>query len=698
MEAWMKADKDYSEIGFGEEGKRQMKIAVVDDSIEDAQRIDTYLAQFQSEHNRTFQIKVFHSSFDFLEEYRGEYDIIFLDIEMPGSNGLEVAREIRQRDQAVGIVFITSLAQYAIEGYEVQAIDFMVKPVGYYNFSMKLEKAFRFIDSHREQDILINDKSGIFRISVSDIQYIEKDRDYLLFYTRQGTSKTRGSMKEIKIKLESLPFSECSYGCLVNLNYVRRVGKDSVVLTSDKELPLSRRLKNCLHRIISTLWEVCNMIYNLFESLCIQFPFQLLISEAIFLIDVPKRKHFLPRLVLGLVLQILLGAFWEYALTLMIPQSLFQYVLLYLGYALLTIVPICGSFETGIKELIFILAGGYATEHMTFALSKIVLYLIHAKYQLHGNLLHLLLTRYIIYLFGAAAIYFLIIRKKKKENKLRDSDFRIAVLGFIIMVFAIGFSVYWSYPEEYMGTRIGDVICPAYSFLCCVLVLLMEYYVLRENSMKHEQEMMEQLIQISNTQQKSSKEAIDIINMKCHDLKHQMKALAKMEDDQSRTEYLQEIQDAVSIYDATYHTGCSALDYVLREKTLLFNERKIEFSCMVEGSMISYMTSADVYALMGNALENALERVLKEKEGERVISFQIKHHNDMVLIHLENRCSSQLEFENGLPVTEKKDRTRHGFGVKSMVYIIDKYHGELLMSVQDGKFNLDILFPSQAEE
>lgn len=433
------------------------------------------------------------------------------------------------------------------------------------------------------------------------------------------------------------------------------------------------------------------MLYELFENLFIQFPFQLLISEAVFLIGTPKRRHFLSRILTGLFLLVVLSAMWQGLLTYLASSSLFYYVLLYLGYAFFTIIPIWAGFDIGLEELIFILAGGYATEHMTFALSKIVLYFGHWEYKLYGSLAHLLLTRYAFYMIGSASVYFLVIRNKKKENKLRDSDFRIAVLGFVIMVFAIGFSVYWSYPEEYAGTQIGEVICPSYGFLCCALVLLMEYYVLRENSLKHEQETMEQLLQISTAQQKSSKEAIDIINMKCHDLKHQIKALAKIEDNRSRIEYLQEIRDAVSIYDATYHTGCSALDYILREKTLIFKERNIEFSCMVEGKMMTHMSSADVYALMGNALDNALERVMKEKEDERVISLQIRHHNDMMLIHLENRCSRLLKFENGMPVTEKKDKTRHGFGIKSMRYIVEKYNGELLMSVRDGKFNMDIL-------
>lgn len=241
--AMMILDKDDSEIGLRKRGNGQMKIAVVDDSMEDVQRVVTYLEQFQIEHNQIFQTKVFYASLDFLEEYQGEFDVVFLDIEMPGSNGLEVAREIRSKDQAVGIIFITSLAQYAIDGYEVQAIDFMVKPVGYYNFSVKLEKAFRFIDSHKEQDVLIRNKDGVSRIAVSDILYIEKDRDYLLFHTRQSCFQTRGSMKEIKIKLKSLPFAECSSGCFVNLNYVKRVGKDNILLISNQELPLSRRLK-----------------------------------------------------------------------------------------------------------------------------------------------------------------------------------------------------------------------------------------------------------------------------------------------------------------------------------------------------------------------------------------------------------------------------------------------------------------------
>lgn len=433
------------------------------------------------------------------------------------------------------------------------------------------------------------------------------------------------------------------------------------------------------------------MVYHFFENSFIQLPFQLLTSEMFFLTGMPKRKFFALKLALGITVQIVAGGIWEQALMSVDTLSLFPFVLLYLGYAFLTMIPLLLCFDLGSKEMVFILAGGYATQHMIFTLSRIGMYLLHVEYQTHGDLLHLILTRYVIFPVGALLVYALIIHRKKRNSTLRDCDARIVVLAFVIMVFAIDFSVYWSYPEIYQGTRIGELICPAYSFVCCVLVLFMEYYVIYENGLKREQETMEHIITASAVQQKSSKEAIDIINIKCHDLKHQIKALEKINDDSARNQYLEEIRDAISIYDASYHTGCSALDYVLREKTLLFNEKGVEFCCMVEGEMVSYMNPADVYALMGNALDNALERVMKEKEGERIIGFQIKHCHEMVLIHLENRCSTQVAFENGLPITDKKDKNKHGFGVKSMKYIVEKYRGELIMSVQYGKFNTDIL-------
>lgn len=411
-----------------------------------------------------------------------------------------------------------------------------------------------------------------------------------------------------------------------------------------------------------------------------------------FFIGKERREHFVPRLLIAIVLNFLLSFVWQSIIEFVLNGNLLWYVFLYLGYAVLSVILLSFCFEITKLEMLFIMAGGYAAQHMTFALSRIILFMLGVPYITYGSLLHLFLTRYLIFIIGAICVYFFIIRGNQQKNELSAGDFRIAGLAVVLMLAAIGLSVYWSYPENYAGMELVEVICPAYSFLCCVLVLLMEYYVLRENGMKRENEMVEQLLQMANAQQKSAQDAIDIINIKCHDLKHQIKQLAKMDDAKTRSEYLEEVQNAVSIYDATYHTGCKALDYVLREKSLLFNEKKVEFSCMIDGETLGFMSSADIYALMGNALDNALEQVLMEIEDERFISLQIRKHEEMLLVHLENRCSSTPEFVNGLPITTKSDKLLHGFGVKSIRYIAEKYHGELFMGIREGKFYVDILF------
>ena len=431
------------------------------------------------------------------------------------------------------------------------------------------------------------------------------------------------------------------------------------------------------------------MLYTILEYNFINFPVELLISEVIFLVRKPHREDFVLRLAGSVVLYFLLAYFWM-AFTVHLPgETLLPVILMYLGYAALTAVPILCCIEIRRLELLFVIVGGYATQHMCFALLRIVLYMANHSLEVQG-VLHVI-TQYLAYILWSAAVYILFIRKNQDKEDFRTEDVRIAVFALILALAAIVFSVFYSYWEETPNIY-NCVLCPAYGILCCAMVLMMEYYVLRENMMKRERGMMEEMLQMAGGQQQSTKSAIDIINIKCHDLKHQIKALANMEDADARSEYLQEVQRAVSIYDATYHTGCKALDYILREKSLMFDEHHVEFTCMVEGETMEFMSVPDIYALMGNALDNALQCVLREAEEERVISLQIKRNDRMLLLHLENRCSRKPEFRDGLPVTDKKDKDQHGFGVKSIRYIAEKYNGELFMDAKNGKFCLDILF------
>ena len=437
------------------------------------------------------------------------------------------------------------------------------------------------------------------------------------------------------------------------------------------------------------MWIYTVLTYNF-----IHFPAELIISEAVFLIQKKRKDHYGIRLVCALILYFFLVYGWFALINPAQKGAFLSIILLYLGYAVLMALPILCCYEMDRLELLFAVVGGYATQHMCFTALRIILYAKRHSLDVQGGM-HFI-TQYLIYIVWAAMIYFLVVRKNQDKNDFKTGDVRIAVFALVLVLAAVVISVFYSYPEDEANIY-NCVLCPAYGFLCCAMVLAMEYYILRENRMKKDQEIMEQMLQMANGQQKSTQEAIDIINIKCHDLKHQIRALAKIENAEARSEYLKEVQEAVSIYDATYHTGCRVLDYILREKSLMFNEYQVEFSCMAEGEGIGFMSISDIYALMGNALDNALQCVIREAENERVISLQIRTKGDMLFLHLENRCSHILEFRDGFPVTDKKDKDRHGFGVKSIRYIAEKYNGQLFMEARNGQFILDMFFPLQAK-
>ncbi|MBQ8490469.1 MAG: response regulator transcription factor [Pseudobutyrivibrio sp.] len=219
-----------------------MKIAIIDDSVTDANVLKGYLHQYSEKSGKEFNIDYYEASIDFLEEFHNHYDVLFLDIEMPGSDGLTVAREIRKKDSSVAIVFVTNMAQFAIEGYKVNAVDFIVKPVGYFVFTDTLEKAINSVSQRPDTSVLINDPDGLYKINSNEILYIEKSQDKVIFHTMSRDYIERNTIKSIKEKLGNKFFGECSSGILVNYEQVRCITKEEVDVGIAK-LPLSRRQK-----------------------------------------------------------------------------------------------------------------------------------------------------------------------------------------------------------------------------------------------------------------------------------------------------------------------------------------------------------------------------------------------------------------------------------------------------------------------
>ncbi|MFA6829971.1 MAG: LytTR family DNA-binding domain-containing protein [Bacilli bacterium] len=218
-----------------------IKIFILEDDLDAIEQIKDYLGQYQIEKSKVaFNITAYPNPFDFLEKYTFDADIIFLDIEMPGMNGMEVAKKIRQKDAKTLIIFVTNLAQYAIEGYEVNAFDFILKPVHYPSFSLKLDRIINELD-HRKNDktISIQTKSGIKRILISDLSYVEVMNHDLIYHLSDEEIIVRGTISQAQKELEPYHFALCNSCYLVNLKFSTNIQDNSVVINNQK-LPISK--------------------------------------------------------------------------------------------------------------------------------------------------------------------------------------------------------------------------------------------------------------------------------------------------------------------------------------------------------------------------------------------------------------------------------------------------------------------------
>lgn len=201
-----------------------IKVAIVEDEAAAADTVRSFLARFSKERGMIFTVDVFDNALMFLDSYRPGYDLVFMDIELPDLNGLEASRILRDIDNVVTLIFVTNMAQFAVKGYEVDALDFIVKPVAYYSFALKLQKAVDRIESIRDKELGIAlEGGGLMRLRVSRIQYIEITGHNIVYHSEDGTYNSYGTLKNIEPLLNGAHFVRCNSCYLVNLKYVYSV-------------------------------------------------------------------------------------------------------------------------------------------------------------------------------------------------------------------------------------------------------------------------------------------------------------------------------------------------------------------------------------------------------------------------------------------------------------------------------------------
>lgn len=216
------------------------RMLIVENTPAEADLLRGYLQRYASEKNLSLLIETLPSALEFINS-KHVADLIFMDIDMPGINGMEAAEILRGYDAETPLVFVTNLAQYAVRGYAVDAVDFVVKPIEYGDFAMRMDRAMRVVARNAEHSLALRTADGIRVVSQGDVTYIDLAKHDLCYHLIDGSElRERGSLRAAEQRLDPQVFLRISSGCLVNMARVVRIGRESVTMADGAELFYSR--------------------------------------------------------------------------------------------------------------------------------------------------------------------------------------------------------------------------------------------------------------------------------------------------------------------------------------------------------------------------------------------------------------------------------------------------------------------------
>ena len=216
-----------------------IRIAMVEDEAAVREQLQGYIQRYTRQYGTEFAVTEFSDGVEILDAYRPVYDIVLLDVEMKHLDGMETARRIRELDRDVVLLFITNMAQYAIKGYAVGALDYVLKPVPYFAFSQQLQKAEEKLRRRARHYLAVPVEGGLRRLDTAQIYYMESEGHRVHFYTEEGEFLVPGALKTFEEKLADLPFARCNSGYLVNLAQVKSV-QQGLAQVGPYELQVSR--------------------------------------------------------------------------------------------------------------------------------------------------------------------------------------------------------------------------------------------------------------------------------------------------------------------------------------------------------------------------------------------------------------------------------------------------------------------------
>ena len=369
--------------------------------------------------------------------------------------------------------------------------------------------------------------------------------------------------------------------------------------------------------------------------------------------------------------------------------SMLLIVLLLLGY-----IYICNDFS--LREAGFYFVKAFINGEFAASLCWQIYYYLRYVRGIQGELLkwvELILVYAVI--FTILALMELNLKKDLEELHITRRELRVVII-IAASVFAMSNLSYLDQNGLFSGTFVMDIfIIRTLVDLSGIAVLYAYHVQVKEIQIRFEKDTLHNIMEMQYKNYQLSKENIDMVNQKYHDLKHQINLLKTQAYVGKSTSYLEKMEREIRVYETQNKTGNQILDAVLTNKAMICQNKEIELKFIVDGGALSFMEDMDVSALFGNMLDNAIESAEKQQEKQkRLIWLYVTKEKQFVRIRTENYCDEKIQFKNGMPVTTKKDRRLHGYGMKSIKSTVEKYHGSVVAAQENNWFELKILLPA----
>lgn len=455
--------------------------------------------------------------------------------------------------------------------------------------------------------------------------------------------------------------------------------------------------------------------FEYYIYLQLTFMIQLFACQLLLTPDtIKKRKHFYALLIIKVIVDANV-AFIAYLYQFFFGSNFINTLIIYISMYLYSSLSYLFIYEGTFKDAIYITTIGYVFQHIAYKFNSLIAQRDNTSgiqanaylgvYPSYSNQVVMvtnkvvlqyfynILIQFVIYAAVDAILYFIVSKKFKKNYKNSITNIYTLEISFISLFITIIMNTYFLFIDKPSNSL--SIIISVFTITICSFILYNCSIQMELSSSKKEKILIENQYKEKIRQYELSKESIDLINIKCHDLRKQIRYLKANNQGTLSNEELTKIENAIRIYDTSIQTGNEVIDTILQQKSLIMKEKGIIGTFLIDGQSLSFMKKEDIFALFENILDNAIEALgdVKDKEN-RNFSLKTSKLSNFICIEETNYFEGNLYFDKkGMPITTKNDTNYHGFGTKSIEYVAKQLHGKVKFSSEDSLFTVKVIIP-----